>query len=335
MKPASEILKKSRAIKSAAAITPHVSKLLDAAQAIQAEPDAAEAAFMARQLVQCTLPHANPGDVPVWSRTNGNLTLGIQPGVNLKTGKSIGYPYGTIPRLLLFWITTEAVQTSSRRLELGNSLSGFMRQLGLTEPKKIINGREHYSDTGRGKRGNATRLKEQMRRLFAAHISFEQTLSEGDRAGIRWLDMKVAPKGELWWDPKHPDQDTLWGSWIELGEDFYEAITTAPVPVDMRALRALKRSPLALDLYAWASYRAYAAAKKNKAQFIPWTALMNQLGTDYTDKKDFKRYAKAALGKIQAVYKDLALTYEPGGVTIHPSRPAIAEKPAKRTAKPV
>ena len=318
MKKVADIAANSRALKEATALTPHILKLLDAAEAIRTEPDAAEAAFMARQLVQCTLPHANPGNVPAWSRTNGNLTLGIQPGYDFKTGKPIGYPYGSIPRLLLFWITTEAVQTKSRRLELGRSLSAFMRQIGL-DP-----------NTGRGKRGDAPRLRDQMRRLFAAHISFEQTLQLGDRHGERWLHMDVAPKGELWWDPKRPSQDDLWGSWVELGEDFFTAITASPVPVDMRALKALKRSPLALDLYAWTSYRTFTVTKKGKPQFIPWASLMTQLGTDYADQKDFRKKVRPALRKVQAVYPGLTLTYEPGGLTIHPSRPAIAPRPSKR-----
>jgi hypothetical protein len=184
--------------------------------------------------------------------------------------------------------------------------------------------------TGRGKRGDAQRLREQMRRLFAAHISFEQTLERNDRQGQRWLHMHVAPKGELWWDPKQPLQDDLWGSWIELGEDFFTAITASPVPADMRALRALKRSPLALDLYAWASYRAFTVTRKGKAQLIPWVSLMDQLGTDYATHKDFKRNAKNALRKVQAVYPGLELTYAPGGIVIHPSLPAIAPRQASR-----
>jgi hypothetical protein len=63
--------------------------------------------------------------------------------------------------------------------------------------------------------------------------------------------MQIATRGEFWWSPRDPTQGALWGSWIELGERFFEAITAAPVPLDMRALKALKRSPLALDLYAW------------------------------------------------------------------------------------
>lgn len=116
-------------------LSPAMKRILDAAAEIKAEPNAAEMAFMARALVQATLPHSDPGDVPIWGRTNGRLSLTIKPDWELdpKTNQphSVGIPYGTIPRLLLFWITTEAVKTKSRRLELGTSLSAFMRELGL------------------------------------------------------------------------------------------------------------------------------------------------------------------------------------------------------------
>src|SRR5579864_4005836 len=88
-------------------------KLIDAATEIRLDPDAVERAYMARQLVQCTLPHSNPGKVEQWARRNGNLTLGITPGRDFENNCSIGYPYGTIPRLLLFWLTTEAVRTKN------------------------------------------------------------------------------------------------------------------------------------------------------------------------------------------------------------------------------
>jgi hypothetical protein len=263
--------------------------------------------------VQCTLPHTDPGNVPVWSRRNGNFTLGIVPGIDIETGKSYGYPYGMIPRLLLFWITTEAVRTKSRRLELGFSLSSFMRDLGL-DP-----------NTGGGKRGDAPRLQEQMRRLFKATLSFQQTVEEQHRQGTQWLNMPVAPKGELWWDPKHPEQRALWGSYIILGEDFYEAIVAFPVPVDMRVLRALKRSPLALDLYAWVTWRVF---RTQKPTVIPWGGLMRQVGAEYGDVKDFKRKAKAALRKIHALYPGLKLGWKSGGFILYPSPTSVPALPA-------
>ena len=40
-------------------------------------------------------------------------------------------PYGNLPRLLMAWVSTEAVRTQSRELVMGRSLSEFMRSLGV------------------------------------------------------------------------------------------------------------------------------------------------------------------------------------------------------------
>ena len=40
-------------------------------------------------------------------------------------------PFGNLPRLILAWVSTEAVRTQSRELVLGRSLSEFMRTLGI------------------------------------------------------------------------------------------------------------------------------------------------------------------------------------------------------------
>lgn len=285
-------------------------KLVEAAAAIRSEPENVQWAFMARQLVQCTLPHRNPGPVTVWSRTNGNLTLGIQPGYDLKTGNCIGFPYGCIPRLLLFWMVAEAKRTGSRRLELGHSLAEFMRAVGL-DPSRG------------GKRSDAWRLREQMRRLFGATISFEQSLSRPDGQGVRWLNMQVAPDGELWWDARAPEQGVLWGSWIELGEKFFQAIIAAPVPLDMRALRALKRSSLALDVCAVLNYRAHTA---NAPVFLSWELLMKQLGTEMSDARNFKKEMLPALRKVLTVQPHLKVMQARGGLMLHPSRAAIAAR---------
>ena len=283
-------------------------------------PDPADKAFLARNLVQVTLPHSDPGDVPVWGRTNGNLTLTVKPDwtIDPDTGQArcLGLPYGTIPRLLLFWITTETLRKQSRRIELGDSLGGFMRQLGMVP-------------TG-GRWGTIPRLKTQMERLFRAKITFETTAGFGDDVGSRWADMPVAPNGELWWNCRRPDQSTLFGSWIELGEAFYHSTIAAPVPVDLRALHALKRSPLALDLYAWSTYRTHRVNVAGRTQFVPWRGLMKQFGGDYGDVKDFKRKAKHALRKVQAVYPGLNLEDADGGVNVRPGLTAVRSVPARR-----
>jgi len=291
-------------------ISPQKMKLISVAGDIRLDPDKIEAAFMARQLVQATLPHKNPGDVPTWSRTNGNLTLSLRPGWNRKKNKSIGYPYGTLPRLLLFWLVTEAIRTNSSRIELGSSLNNFMKKLGL--------------DTSRGgKRSDAKRIKDQMIRLFRATISFEHSSDNGKDS---WIDMQVAPKGMLCWDERYPDQQALWESYIQLGEDFFNAVRSSPVPVDMRALKALKRSPLALDLYAWATYTAYQTHKTKKERSISWELLHEQFGAEYSTIKNFSNKAWKALLKVKVVYPELNIERVHGGVKVLPSNPAITIK---------
>ena len=291
-------------------------KLIESATLILgAAADAKDAAYVARELVQASLPHSNPGDVPLWTRRNGDVTLAIQPGMNIRTGKSYGYPYGTIPRLLLFWITTEAVRVRSSRLELGHSLNGFMAELGLNP------------DTGGGKRGDAKRLRDQMERLFRSRFTLERYESQEDQVSNGWIDMQVAPKGQLWWSEKQPDQGALWGSWIELGEDFYRAITAAPVPVDMRALRALKRSPLALDLYAWLTYEAFRAQHSRRPRFETWAQLHGHMGGEYADLDNFRKKVKGALKKIRVVFPGLKLGLRQGGIEVlTESRPAMQSR---------
>ena len=293
-------------------ISPQKMKLISIAGEIRLDPDKTESAFIARQLVQATLPHKNPGDVPAWSRTNGNLTLTIRPGWDEKKKKLIGYPYGTIPRLLLFWITTEAIRTKNPRIELGDSLSQFMEELGL-EPK------------GTGKRSDLKRLKEQMVRLSRSTISFSQSSAQSHS----WLDMQVAPKGMVWWNEKQPNQRTLWKNWIQLGDDFFKAISSSPVPVDMRILKALKRSPLALDIYAWATYTAYQTQQTGQSRSLSWEILHEQFGAEYKDTKEFSRKAWNALLKVQAVYPELNVERLRGGILVLPSKPSITIKPKK------
>lgn len=105
--------------------------------------------FSTRVLVQASLPHREPQNDPrAWVRTNGNYSLIIQPGID-RNGASIGFPYGNIPRLVLAYLTTSVVRTRSREIDLGRSLSAFMKDIGL-----YSNGRD------------IRRMKEQLQRLF-------------------------------------------------------------------------------------------------------------------------------------------------------------------------
>ena len=289
-------------------------KLIQAATEIQMDgPADHDKAFLARQLVQTTLPHADPGAVPVWSRSNGNVTLLIQQGYK-SNGEGIGHPYGTLPRLIMYWMTTEAVRTKNARLVLGDSLAAFMEELGLDSRSK-------------GPRSDRVRLEQQMRRLFAARISFEGTL-QADGAGAEMVKyMPIARRTVFWWSQKDPAQKALWESYVELDSEFFAAITANPVPVDLRALRALKRSPLALDLYSLLTYQAFRASKTGRPVYMTWRQMQTALGTSYASHTDLKKSIKLALAKIGAVYPGLEIGDRDGGIEVLPeSTPAIAAR---------
>jgi hypothetical protein len=282
-------------------------RITDAAIEVTGNPTPTDRdrAFMARQLVQATLPHSDPGNVPIWIRRNGHLALKVRPYYDDKRQQHL-HPYGTVPRLLLFWLTTEAVR-KGRILHIGNSVTDFMRELGMNP-----------GNGGAGaKRSDAHRLREQMLRLFRATISFEIEDGDADAGSLEWLDMQVVTGGKTWWDYREPAQGTLFESVIELGEKFYEAIITASVPVN----------PLALDLYAWATYRVFTVTQAGKPAFIPWAGLAAQIGGDYGRLDNFVAAANAALLKVKAVYPDLRLGDAEGGFVLKPSKPAIAPRP--------
>jgi hypothetical protein len=172
--------------------------LISSALAIEAAEaqDAGALGFMARAMTMASLPHSRVAGTE-FERRNGKYTLSIV------AHSRIGLPYGAMPRLLLAWLTTEAVRTQSRRLVLGNSLSAFMRQLGL----------EHNG--GRNSAGN--RVKDQARRLFNATItaSYEDA---GRTADMGW---RIAERALLWWEARDPGQRSLFESEVMLTEPFY------------------------------------------------------------------------------------------------------------------
>lgn len=277
-------------------ITKSVERIL--AEAVSIEEEAAKEAgalgFMARAMVQATLPHSKPKGNE-FRRKNGDYLLTMY--------SPHGLPYGTIPRLLLCWLTTEAVRTQESTLTLGNSLSEFMEKLGLCRSG--------------GSRGDITRLREQMRRLFASTVYCSYSDKERDIG----MGFQIIHDYNLWWHPQQPDQAGLWESSLTISEKFFKEITQSPVPIDMRALKALRRSPLALDLYVWLTYRM---SYLKDMTVIPWHLLAAQFGADYGRERDFKEAFGDALRKVTTVYSGASVEPTPKGLQLKPSRPHIA-----------
>ena len=264
----------------------------------------ADLGFMGRMMALCSLPRTNPGNRKEYVRQNGPYTLGTTAGVKNKL------PYGASPRLILSWLCTEAVRTGSREIVLGKSLSDFMAKLGIT-----------YTD-GR----TQARLRNQMKRLFGCSVSM---IYEDKRNEAR-VSSFVADRAAFWWDPKQPAQVGLWESKIRLGEDFFNEIIRNPVPLDMNTLKAIKRSPLGLDLYLWLTYRVFAL---RGLQPITWRQMYRQFGVDPAKAGDnvtiqaFRRKVLRELKKIKLAWPGLNYSTGRGVLVLHPSTPAIRPAP--------
>ena len=199
----------------------HFTTLRQVDQLIEASEADADLGFMARLLALCSLPRTNPKTRLQYVRRNGPYTLTM-------TASSAGVklPFGTLPRLLLAWVCSEAVRTQRRDLVLGRSLYEFMHKLGL-------------DDQGGGERGNRVRLKNQMERLFSCSVS----LVYADAGHKVQVQSFIADRAEYWWDVSRPDAPVLWNSTIELGEKFFQEIIAHPIPIDMNTLRAIAPGP--------------------------------------------------------------------------------------------
>ena len=159
----------------------HFTRFDQVNQLVSASEADADLGFMARMMVLCSLPRTNPGNRKEYVRRNGPYTLVMSAGGLNKL------PFGNLPRLLLAWVCTEAVQTRSRVLVLGKSLSDFMRSLGV------------YS-TSAGRGGVQTRLRNQMDRLFHATVQ----LIYKDEHGEQFISSAIADRGAFWWNERSP-----------------------------------------------------------------------------------------------------------------------------------
>ena len=266
-------------------------------RACEEEPDLG---FMVRLMALCSLPRTNPGTRHQYKRVNGPYKLVVIAGADNKL------PFGNLPRLLLAWVCTEAVRTQSRELVLGDSLSEFMRKLGI------------YSTSGE----KYTRLRNQMKRFFGCSV----TLIYENPGGFARVSSYVADKHEFWWNERKPDERSLWKSRIELGEKFFQEIIAHPVPLDMNTLKALKRSSLGLDLYLWLNYRTFTLKLPLR---LSWTSLYRQFGADPA-KEDNKRIVDAfrtdclrELKKIKTSWPGLNYSTAKGVLILSPSTPSI------------
>ena len=305
-----------------------VRRAIDEQFAIEAE-DARQAGtlgYMTRALVLATMPYKDP-KADVFTRVNGDFKLRILAGYEG------GIPYGIYPRLLMSWVATEAVRNQSPVIELGDSLRQFLRD--------VLELR-----AGGGERGTSTRVAEQMKRLFGSLITAQMTRGAAGDPGFVLrnvliadglhleneeafdLDTPVDGDERAIWVPQHERDAGKWKSSVRLSAPFFNELIEHPIPIDLRAYKALRGSPLAMDIYSWLTYRMSYTDRPTRP--IRWESLMGQFGssfnTDNIDQasRDFKKGFLKALKAVQIVYPLARLKVEDNGLVLLPSPPHVA-----------
>jgi hypothetical protein len=300
-----------------------VKEVISTQLAIEAEDArrAGQLGYMSRALVTATMPYKDPR-TDVYTRENGKFRLKILAGYEG------GIPYGIYPRLLISWITTEAVRNQSPVIQLGDSLKDFLRNV-----------LELRSSSG-GARGASTRVLDQMKRLFGSLVSAHYLGDENNGFTLRNVliaeELRISPGTENnFWEPQSEEEAGKWQSLVRLTSGFYNELINGPVPIDLRAYKALRGSPLAMDIYTWLTYRmSYTVRKTNP---IRWEALMMQFGSGYSSgedqgKRDFKKSFLRALKPVQLIYPEANLEIHENGIVLLPS-PTHVEKNKDRQGR--
>ena len=273
--------------------------LLDTAVEIAANPPELEdTAWCAKCLASASLPYREPRPEQLqngfWIRRNGDRTLWIQGGPS-------GLPFGVYPRLFMIWLCGEAIRRTSRIISTGGTFSEFCRRVEI--------------DRSRGARGSGRRFVDQVTRLLSSRVGITHSNIENGVLNTGGDHLQFTDSYRLFFAAPSPQRE-LFDSTIVLSQRFFEEITQHCVALDIRAVAALRASPLELDIYQWLAYRMYALKEATRPS---WPGLRAQFGSSHARMVDFRRDFLKALHRVLTVYPTAKVAPTPKGLILFPS----------------
>jgi hypothetical protein len=270
-------------------------------------------AFLHSALCAMSLPTKRPKDEtqPI-VREDGKYALAINPRPVLQNvdGKSVmrslGVPYGAYPRVALIYLLSQAVMKQSRDVYLGRNFTEWMRRLG-------------YQTVSYGPRGTANLMREQVDRLLACEwqIRWDGTGTDDNAFAVRDVKISNEYAGSL-------DKNGSFQREIRMSEAFYSHLIDHAVPLNEVAIRELKGTPTALDLYTYLAYRLPRIAS-DRGQIISWDQLAKHLGNE-ADSKRFRQTVRETMQIVSAVYPNANVDLSGRKVILHPSAAPLERK---------
>ena len=231
-----------------------------------------------------TLPHREPAKAE-FSRKNGHTV------VSLHAPAHVGLPFGVYARLIVIHLTTAAVRTGHHRFRVGRSLRELFGWMGIC-------------DSG-GPRGPLALASRQVDRLCAT------TITTTHYKGTSGVNIPIVDE----WLTRERD-----GLTVTLSDRFYSMLRQSAIPLDEAVVRRLRRSPMAVDAYAWLTYRMHTL---NEPCRVPWISLESQFGAEYKRNRDFRRRFLAALDAVRQAWPGLQLAAHTHALQLDPSPPSV------------
>ncbi len=216
-------------------------------------------------------------------------------------GVPIGIPYGSIARMILLYLQTQAVRTRSREVELGASMNAWLNAMDIPAGGKTYQ-----------------IVREQSRRLSRCRLTFFRRTDKAElvtngafvRDAILPLDSTVA-------------QLHLWQERVRLDEGFYQSLIDHPLPLREEAVRRISSRSMAIDFYVWLAYRLHVLSAPLA---VPWVALKGQFGQSYHVARKFRRDATTNLTLALAVYLEARVVIDDKDGLLYPSAPPVPER---------
>lgn len=281
--------------------TKRETKLIEAGAWIDTEqPTGDDMAFTHAVLCQVGLPRSKV-NAREFLRRSGAAWVNIQAGMLDEGNGPVlqPIPYGPMPRLIIAWVSTYAKRHNTREVPIGDSASEFLRLIGM-------------DDQG----ARYVTLRKQAHALAACRMQL------GYKG--RTFNGQPVEQFDAWISNQFTNQKALWPGVMTLSDGFFKELLIHGVPLDNRALQALKGSALAIDVYTWLAHRLHRI--EGGCTKLSWSALVSQFGQEYQGsdiQRNFKKCFVPALDAALAVYPKAKVKRVDGGIALEASPPPI------------
>jgi hypothetical protein len=252
---------------------------------------------------QCALPHRRLPPDARWEIAGERIRLVVEPGLRAVDDgpmEHVGVPYGSVARLILLFLQTEALRKNNREIELGGSLRQWLTKIGAS-----IGG------------SNAKAVRDQAERISRCRLTFH--IQGSGRVGL--VNQSIVDRALFIETDSRQGRLSL--ETAKLSEGFFDQLKRHPVPLEEAAIKAISNNPAALDVYLWLAYRLHVLSGD---KLITWQALKGQFGVSYRHLHHFKPRFTQALALATAVYPDARLNVAEEGVVLKPSRPPVTPR---------